>query len=252
MNDLVSLIINGILVMFGTFTSSFSGGGASLIVFPTLLTFAVGSYASLFVISKLSATVMAYVAGRMHMKRSDLNGKILAVLVIFGLLGVGLGTYFLQYHFDEFLFKRLLTVFIFATVLYLGFSKETGLETSHAVPVTGRRLAVIGVFSFLINILNGIFGGTGLFTTVFLVIFMRMRFIKAIGYTMVNYAMIGLIQTAYLMFTEEFDVWLAVVAVIASIIGGYAGTHLQYLKGNRWVKSAALVVMIVLGVKMVI
>ncbi|MBT7736641.1 sulfite exporter TauE/SafE family protein, partial [Candidatus Peregrinibacteria bacterium] len=231
--------------------SSFSGGGSSLVVFPALLTFAVGSYASLFVIAKLSATVMTFVAGKMHMKRSDLDRRVLYVLIIFGFFGMALGTYFLQYHFDEILFKRLLTFFILATVAYLGFSKEVGLETGHSLPLNGKRLFVTGVFSFLINIMNGIFGGTGLFTTVFLVIFLRMRFIKAIGYTMVNYAVIGIFQTGYLMLTEKFDVWLAVVAVFASIIGGYAGTHLQYLKGNIWVKTSALVVMIFLGIKMV-
>jgi len=252
MNDLITLAIDGILVMLGTLTSSFSGGGASLIVFPALLTFAAGSYVSLFVISKLSATVMTFVAGKIHMKRNSLDWKLIFALVVFGFFGMALGTYFLQYHFDETLFKRLLTVFIFVTVLYLAFSKKTGLEKGHELPSTNKRLIVTGVFSFLINILNGIFGGTGLFTTVFLVIFFKMRFIKSIGYTMVTYTVIGVFQTGYLMFTEEFDIRLAIVAVIASIIGGYAGTHLQYLKGNKWVKNAALVVMIILAIKMLI
>lgn len=235
-----------------TIIGSFSGGGSSLIMFPLLLSFVPGSYLSLFLISKISAAVMTATSGRIHFKKGGMDLKLLMVIIVAGLLGTVVGTYILTYHFDEVLFKKLLIWMIFVSALYVLMSGDKGLKEGKARPLDWKVGTNIFLLSFLINILNGLFGGAGLLMTVYLVIYLRMEFIKAIAYTMITYAVLSTFQAAYLIFTVKFDWILAVSVVAGAMIGGHFGTHLQYLKGNLKVKRASVIVMIVIGVKMLL
>jgi len=248
--EIVEYFTTGLIILFGTFLGSFSGGAASLVVFPLLLIFIPGSYISLLITSKVAAAVMAIVAGKMHSKKRGMDYRLLATLLIGSLIGTGIGTYFLQHKFDESLFRILMTVFIFMTAFYLFMSKNKGLVKGKRQKRNLKSFLIIGFITVLINIMNGIFGGTGLFITILLVLYFRMSFIQAIAYTMVNYAIISAIQVGYLWWSEGFDLWMAVVAIIFAFIGGALGTKLQYLKGNLWVKRAAIIVMILIGVRM--
>ncbi|MEK7085527.1 MAG: hypothetical protein AAB953_00745, partial [Patescibacteria group bacterium] len=74
--------------------------------------------------------------------------------------------------------------------------------------------------------------------------------IRAIAYTMFNYAILSTSQVIYLAITENFDMKLAGAVIIGAIVGGSLGTHLQYLKGSLWVKRAAVVMLLAIGTKM--
>lgn len=240
------------MALMATILGSFSGGGSSLILFPLLLAFVNDSYISLLIISKISASVMTMTSGGMHLKKASLNKKILLLLVISGIFGTALGTYFLQYQFNEDLFKNILVVFIFLTAFYILFARERGLNNDKERQLDFSRGVLLSIFSFLTNILNGIFGGTGLFMTVFLVVFLRMSFIKSIGYTMIVYAILSSLQAVYLGGTQGFNYMLAIAVTFGALIGGFLGTHMQYLKGNVWVKNAAVGMLFAIGVKMLL
>lgn len=250
MDYYLMILLSGVMCFFGTLIGAFAGGGSSLITFPLLLLFAPGSYISLFIVSKIAAVMMTISSGGVHLSKGALNMKLFMVILVSGILGTAIGTYFLQYHFDEVLFKRLLTIALFSIAAYLGFSKKRGLESSHMKSLTLRNLFWVALFSFAINILNGLFGGTGIFVTAFLVAFLRMNFIAAIAYTMVTYAVISILQTGYLAMINDFDPYLAIVVLIFALLGGYAGVKLQYLKGDFWVKRAAIFMMLAIGVRM--
>lgn len=246
------LILSGLIALLATILGSFSGGGSSLILFPLLLAFVPDSYISLLIISKISASVMTATSGGMHLQKASMNKKILFSLIFSGLLGTALGTYFLQYQFNENLFRNILVVFIFLTAFYILFARDKGLNSDKERKFNLKTGILISIFSFLTNILNGIFGGTGLFMTVFLVVFLRMSFIKAIGYTMIMYAVLSSVQAVYLGLTEEFNYMLALAVMAGALVGGFFGTKMQYLKGNLWVKNAAVVMLFAIGIKMLI
>ncbi len=250
MNDSLILLLNGLMVLIGTIFSSFSGGGASLIIFPMLLLFAPGDYVSLFVISKLAVLMMGISSSNIHYKKNQFNFKLVILLIITGILGTALGTYFLQYHFNEVIFKRILILVIFISAIYLMFSKEKGPGTNHTRSLTHSVLFLCGFFCFLINIFNGIFGGTGILLNLLLVFYLRMPFIKSIPYSVIAYTFIGLAQATYLVSTETFNPSLALVVLIFAGIGGLIGTKLQYLKGNLIVKRSATLMLVIIGVRM--
>lgn len=240
------------LALLATVVGSFSGGGSSLILFPILLTFFDQSYISLLIISKLSASVMTFAASRVHFKTNKFEFKLMVYLLVGGVLGTVFGTYILQYHFDQLLFERLLGMVMIAVGFYIFFMKNAGLEHGKERILSNKMLIVSAVFSFIINVLNGLFGGTGLFLTIYLVTVVRMNFIRAIAYTMFNYAVLSSAQVIYLAMTEKFSLNLAIAVTIGALIGGSAGTKLQYLKGNLLVKRAAVVMMLVIGTEMLV
>jgi uncharacterized membrane protein YfcA len=250
MNEVLMLSASALVVLVGTIVTSFAGGGTSLVIFPMLLLIAPGSYVSLFVITKIAAVMMGISSSRIHFKKTNFKIGLLSTLVISGLLGTALGTYFLQFQFDDLLFKKMLTGFVFLTAIYLFFSNEKGLEISKSRQVTPFLLLILAIGSFAINILNGIFGGTGLFNVLLIVLVFRLTFINAIAYAMINYAIIGSVQALYLVLTEPFDLKLAASVVLAAFLGGFIGTKFQYIKGDYWVKKTATFMMLVVGISM--
>lgn len=250
MNDSLILLLNGLMVFAVTIFASFSGGGSSLMIFPLLLLFAPGDYVSLFVVNKIAVLMMSLSSSNIHYKKNTFNFKLMILLIVTGILGTALGTYFLQYQFDEVLFKRILTVVIFLSAIYLMFSKEKESDGKHMRSLTPFVLFVFGIMFFIINIFNGIFGGTGILGNLLLFLYLRMSFIKSISYSVVSYTFIGMAQALYLVSTETFNPTLALIVLVFAFMGGIIGTKLQYIKGNVWVKRSATLMLFIIGIKM--
>lgn len=249
---LYSFLSGFISALIAAVISSFAGGGSNLILFPLLLLISGGTYAASLGIAKASASVLTIVAGNVHRKRHTFDLRLLIVIIVSSLLGTAVGTYWLRFHFDEALFKRLLAMILISTAAYLFLSKEKGMN-KNAIPAVSRwKLVVTALYVFALNILNSLFGGTGIFLTVFLMGFLGMSFIHAIAFSMISYITVSVIQAAYLLFTEKFDPWLLAGVMLGALVGSWLGTKLLYFKGNRWAKMAAMIMMLIIAVQMLL
>lgn len=232
--------------------ASFAGGGSSLLLLPFLLFTAPGSYASLLTTTKVSATTMTMVSALIHSNRHQVNTRLLGVLVVFGMIGTGIGTYLVQYHPNEALFETLLAVTLLFTAIYLLLSKKLGIEHPEKLHLDFQHWIIVILFTLCVNVLNGLFGGTGILMTLFCVMYLHMSFIRAIAYTMLMYVVINCVQTTYLVITEPVLLRLTFAAVIGALLGSWIGTHLQYAKGNLWVKRAAIAMMFAVAAKILL
>lgn len=255
MNELLMSLTAGVIAIFSTITGSFSGGATSLIMFPLILMFVTPNYLDALTANKIATMFMTIAASHIHFKNKKVNITLFTVLIIFGLIGTAIGTYLVQFNFNEDLFKKLLAAALISTAIYLLFSRGKGVKVREHRKIDFRVLVYTAFFSILINILNGLFGGTGMFTTLFFVLVLRMTFIESMIYMMPTYAIINIFQTTYLSYTtniiERFPI-LAITMACCGILGGIIGTNLQYLKGNVWVKRVAIFVTIILGIKILI
>jgi uncharacterized membrane protein YfcA len=145
--------------------------------------------------------------------------------------------------------QMMLAAFLVISVIYLACSKKTGITSAFSTP-SKKDLVVAFVYGFLLNILNGIFGGTGMFLMLFLVLYFKMDFIQATATSFTSYVTVNILQTAYLVVTASLLWNHALFVVIGGLLGSFVGTKLQYLKGNVWVKYASLSVMTLLAGKM--
>lgn len=247
------LVLYGLLASFtSSLLASFAGGGSSLIIFPLLRLLSFGSYAAVLTVTKISASVLTIVASKIHFKRSKINLKLFTVIVIFEFIGTGIGTYLVQYQLNEWLYETILAFVLLGTAFYLFFSKGIGLGKEKIRPITKMILAQTAIYVLLINILNGLFGGTGMLLTIYLVLCLKLSFIHATAYTMISYVIVNFVQASYLMITETFSFYLAIGVTVGAFLGAWTGTHMQYLKGNLWVKRAATLVMFAIGMKVLL
>lgn len=229
---------------------AFSGGGTSLILFPLLLWLTPNSYLQTLTITKIAALSMNISSAAVHIKKSRPQITLLLTLTIFGILGTAIGTYLVQYHLDANLFQIILGIFLLSTSAYLIFFKnKLGSTTLQAKTLTPKRLAIIALGATIINIFNGLFGGTGAVITLFLVIYLHYSFLRAVAYTMISYSIISFIQVSYLYLITETVPLQILLTVTGAFIGGTIGAKLQYIKGNKYVKIAAISIMTLLGIK---
>jgi uncharacterized membrane protein YfcA len=235
---------------FASLLGSFAGGGGSLIRIPLLIWILPGGYLPAFILSKFSSAAMTFTSGVIHWRKNDLSAKLFWVLTAFGLLGTAVGTYILQFHLNEDLFEMILGLLLVSMAIYLICKKDLGLiEHDHRKYLTPKRLIQTAIFAFLVNIIGGVFGGTGVVVTLYLVLYLKMPFIRAVAYTMSTYFIINLAQSLYLLSVIEVEFHMILLVMFGGMLGAYFGTHLQYLKGNKWVKVASIVLMMVIGLK---
>lgn len=242
-------LAGGFAALFASIIAAFSGGGLSLILFPILLSITEHPYVSLLAVSKLSAAIMSVTSAKIHATKVDLNWRFLSFVGGAQILGTAIGTYFVQYRFHEALFYSMLGWTVLLTAMYLFFAKKVGLGEEATRPITHRVYIEAGIFCSVVSILNGIFGGTGIFVTLFFVVVLKMSLLESMAYVMPSFAIVNVVQAGYLLGTEWVEWKLALFVVIGSLIGGWCGTHLQYLKGNLAIKRAAILVMFLIGCK---
>ncbi|MBI2463410.1 sulfite exporter TauE/SafE family protein [Candidatus Peregrinibacteria bacterium] len=244
--------LGGLIATCTALIAAFTGGGSAFLLFPFLLLFLKGSYISLFAVAKISATLMTFVASQIHWKkRQQLDFRLFLVLSICGLIGTIIGTYVIRYEFNEQIFRMIMASVLLSTALFLAFSKKIGLGLETPKKLTEKLLIITAVFTIFTNILNGIFGGTGILLTLYLVSILRIPFIQSIAYTMLCYFVINIFQTSYLLSIADIDIKLGLAVAIGGIIGSWTGTHLQYWKGNIWVKKGATLGIFLISLKLI-
>jgi hypothetical protein len=252
MDIVLTSLIGAIVAIFSTIVGSFAGGATSLIMFPLIMFFVTPVYLDALTADKIATLFMTISASHIHFRKKKINKSLFFILIVFGLIGTAVGTYLVQYKLHEELFKMILAACLTTMALYIFFSKGKGVVKGEERKIGGKELFVAAIFSFLINILNGLFGGTGMFLTLFFVLFLKMTFIDCMVYTMPIYAIINVFQVPYLVYISDIlhkNLLLSITMAVCGIIGGIIGTRLQYLKGNVLIKRVAVVVMLVVGIK---
>lgn len=252
---MLTSLIAGIIAIFSTVVGSFAGGATSLIMFPLLMMFISNNYLDALTADKIATVFMTIAASKIHFGRKKVNLSLFIVLIVFGLIGTAIGTYLVQYKLNEALFKAILSTCLIGMGIYLFLSKGKGVNRGNERVIDFKALVITAIFSIGINVLNGLFGGTGMFLTLFFVLFFKITFIESMVYTMPVYAIINIFQTSYLAYSTniiERAPLLAITMGCCGLLGGIIGTNLQYLKGNVWIKRVAVLVMIIIGVKTLI
>lgn len=247
-------ILGGALAFLGMIVSAFAGGGGALLMLLALLwVFPEVPYLSMLTIAKVAAAVMTATAGFLHYEKQPINWRFLGLGVIIpGTLGVLASTYILTNWMDpEWMVQVIpyLVLFI-GLALLLDWKKGLGGEKERSMSV--HHTLVSALFFFVLNVANGAVGGLGILATAYMVSYMRMSFLRATAYVMISGVFINTIQSSYLLWTVDVDLGLMAWVCFGSLLGAFAGTKLQYLKGNRYVKIAAVTLMFGMGMKMLI
>lgn len=240
---IVSLIAN-------TF-SAFSGGGAGLLQFP-LLIFLGLPFGIALATHKVASVALGVGAMLRHIQERTLARRLSTEMLLFGLPGVVLGANIIL-GVPERLAEVALGCLTIGLGVYSFFKKQLGVEAQLREPSFGHSL-IGGSGLFVIGILNGsLTSGTGLFVTIWLILWYGLDYKRAVAYTLV---WVGLLWNGSGALTlgligEIKWSWLPAL-LIGSLLGGYIGAHLAIEKGSRWIKRAFEVVTLCTGLALLL
>lgn len=249
MNPLEHLVLFLVSLVANTF-SAFSGGGAGLIQFP-LLIFLGLTFSVALATHKVASVALGLGAIIRYISSSHLERHFILLILLAGLPGVILGSRLILFVPDHI---AILALGILTGCLGLySIVKPTLGQTYRPIH---RSLSgyVVGASSlFWLGILNGsLTSGTGLFVTLWLVVWFGMDYQRAVAYTLI---LVGLFWngagaiTLGLLATIRWD-WLPAL-LLGSLLGGYLGSHLALKHGNTMIKRSFEIVTILISIKLI-
>lgn len=239
---LISLVAN-------TF-SAFSGGGAGLIQFPVLIFLGL-SFGVALATHKVASVALGLGAVLRYLKTSRLERQFVLMMLLAGVPGVVLGGSVILQIPDRWA-EIALGLLTGSLGIYSILKAELGQDYNPQHRDT-RGYIQGGAMLFFLGFLNGsLTSGTGLFVTIWLVLWFGMDYQRAVAYTL---TMVGLIWngsgaiTLGILGDIRWD-WLPAL-LAGSLLGGYLGSHLAIKHGNRWIKRAFEIVTLLISIKLI-
>lgn len=240
---LISLVANGL--------SALAGGGAGLLQLPALLFLGL-AFGTALATHKIASVALGVGATFRHIREKGINLPFACFILLTGLPGVVSGALVILAVPDD-VARLVLGLFTAGLGLYSWCSPQLGMTST----VKNRGLAgfiIGGLGLFFIGFLNGsITSGTGLFVTIWLVVWFGFDYQRAVTYTLI---LVGLFWNGFGAFTLaiQTDVkweWIPAL-IVGALLGGYFGAHLSIAKGSRLVKRCFEFVTVAVGVSLII
>jgi uncharacterized protein len=249
LNLLDQLVLFVVSLVANTF-SAFSGGGAGLIQFPVLIFLGL-SFAVALATHKVASVALGLGAVLRYMVSSHLERKFVLLMLLFGVPGVVLGGNVILMIPDRMAILAL--GFLTGGLgLYSIFKPSLGQEYQ-AKQRDIKGYLTGGFILFFLGILNGsLTSGTGLFVTIWLVLWFGLDYQRAVAYTLI---LVGVFWNGAGAITlgilgEIHWQWLPAL-LLGSLIGGYLGSHLAIKHGNRWIKRAFEIITLLISIKLI-
>ncbi len=237
----VSIVANGL--------SALAGGGAGLLQFPALLFLGL-TFATALATHKVASVALGVGASIRHMRERRLDLRFALFILGAGVPGVIVGA-LLILEVPDLLARRALGVLTVSLGVYSWLSPGLGMQARQKV--RSSRYWLVGGFGlFLIGVLNGsITSGTGLFVTMWLVLWFGLDYQRAVAYTLILVGLVWNGTGAWTLAVQTQVKWEWVLPlVLGALAGGYMGAHLSIAKGNRLVKRCFEVVTILVGLSL--
>ena len=240
-----------LISFFSNTFSAISGGGAGLLQLPALLLSGVPYYQAL--ASHKLATVALGIGGSLRNYKSLGNDIGVAwQILIFGMPGVILGSYIVEFISEKYLYF-ILGIISILLAFYSFLKPDLGLSSGKNKLNLFHKIRFL-FFIFLIGILNGsISSGTGLLVTILLIKTFEMDFLRAISMTFFTVGIFwNFVGAVFLARVGSVPSNILMILIIGSFTGGYFGAHLSKLNGNILIKKTFITVCILVGISLLI
>ena len=224
-----------IIAFVANFLSAMAGGGAGLLQLPALIFLGL-PFATALGTHKIASVALGLGASSKHLHGSSIEWRLMALVVAAGVPGVILGA-----HSILLVPEKAARITLGLLTIGLGVYSISKRKLGDAYQPKRRSLRDLCLASaalFFFGFLNGsLTSGTGLFVTLWSVLFWGLDYRRALAITMLA---VGLVwnATGALTLGIVADIqwsWLPVL-LLASFIGGYAGSHVAIKSGNALIK----------------
>ncbi|MFM9826642.1 sulfite exporter TauE/SafE family protein [Flavobacterium sp.] len=236
-----------ILLCLAAFVAGFidaivGGGGliqtpVALILLPNL---AVSTIIGTLKIPAISGTSFA---AHQYIKNVKMNWKLLSIMILLAFPSAFLGSTLLTYVSNDFM-KPLLLIVLSLFLIYTYIQKDFGQQRDTSV--TGSKQIIYAIFiSFSVGFYDGFIGpGTGSFLVLAFITLLGFDFINASA----NAKMVNLATnfgSICLFISKGKIIWaIAIPMAVFNALGGWMGAKLAINKGNKFIRTFFLVVVI--------
>ncbi|EDY87335.1 adenylosuccinate synthetase [gamma proteobacterium HTCC5015] len=231
--------------------SALAGGGAGLLQFPVLIFLGL-PFGTALATHKVASVALGVGATTRHWREGRFELGFSAFILLCGVPGVLLGANVIL-QFPERWAELCLGLLTASLGLYSAFKRDLGQS---ALPKRRNTLGYAwgGLGIFAIGFLNGsLTSGTGLFLTLWLILWFGFDYQRAVAYTLVLVGLVWNGSGAIALGVQGTIEWSWLPALIAgSLIGGYAGAHLSIAKGNPLIKRCFEVITLLVGLSLIV
>lgn len=231
--------------------SAMAGGGAGLLQLPALIFLGLPFPIAL-TTHKIATVALGAGATFKHWRVGNTEWKPALLMLSVGVPAVILGANTIL-NIPSSVAQIALGILTIALGIYSVFKKKLGqhAERKHR-DLNGLTIGACGLF--LCGFLNGsLTSGTGLFVTIWLIVWFGFDFKRATAYTMI---VVGLFWngtgaiTLALLSPAQWN-WLPAL-IVGSLIGGYIGAHIGVTYGNPLIKRVFEVITIFVGIALIL
>ncbi len=236
-----------VVSIIATSLSSMSGGGASVINIPVLLSLGI-SFPLATAAQKISSIFWVLPASRNYLKDRKIDWKFLSIFSLIGLIGVYFGT-LIVFSINQRTAGIIVGILILSLVIYVLLKKDVGLSEKKVYSKLKQSVAYF--FGLILGFYEGFFGsGNGILFSIVTLETKGFDFVDALGY---YYSVVFPWEVlAIVMFLSKgyFSLEIMIPTIIGSLIGGYIGSRYAKYKGNKFIKIMFVIIGTILGVKL--
>ncbi len=244
---MLTFLIILITSFIATALSSMSGGGASVINIPVMLSLGI-SFPLATAAQKVSSVFWVLPASYNYLKGRKVDWKFLISFALIGLIGVYVGA-MVVLSINQRVAGIIIGILILSLVAYVLMKKDIGIVETKIYSKFRQFIAY--VFALILGFYESFFGsGNGILFSIVTFKTKGFDFIDALGY---YYCVAFLWEVlAVIIFISKgyFSLAVMVPTVIGSLIGGYFGSKYGRYKGNKFIKIMFAIVGTILGVKL--
>lgn len=245
----MKLVIIFFTTIVASLLSAMSGGGTSIINFPVFLALGIPAPLAL-AMGSVTGTFWVLPAARNYLKGRKIDWKF---LIIFSLIGL-IGAYFsikVVIGIKQRLFQLIIGALILFLVTYTFTKKELGLTEKKTYSKARQALAY--PFALLLGFYENFFGsGNGIAFSLVSFYTRGFDFIDALGhYYAISFAW-DAFGAGLLISKGYYNFNYMAVAVVGSVLGAYVGSSYSRYKGNKYIKTAFVIIGGILGLKLLL
>jgi uncharacterized membrane protein YfcA len=230
-----------------TFLSSMSGGGASIINLPVLLSLGI-SFPLATAAQKISSSFWTLPAAFNYLRKSRVDWFMITVSALVGLVGAYLGVQ-LIISIDKNILQKSVGVLILILVFVTYFKKDLG--ENQIIIKSKIKTYLYYISTFVLGFYESIFGaGNGILFTFSSVYLKGLEFREALGYYFSIAFSWCVFAACLLVYRGYWDLNVFVPIVVGSLLGGFFGSKLAVYKGNGFIKIMFVIIGLFLGIKL--
>ncbi|KGG12672.1 MULTISPECIES: sulfite exporter TauE/SafE family protein [Prochlorococcus] len=240
-----------LVAIFANLLSALSGGGAGLIQLPVLLLLGL-QFPTALATHKMASVALGIGASLQYFKKRSLKRSFSAFILFCGLPGVLVGSQLALVIPERAGALSLGTLTLFLGIFSAKCPHINNLSNKQEISLTKKLSG--GFVLFIIGLINGsLASGTGLFVTIWLVVWFGLSYTSAIAYTLVLVGVVwnGTGAVALAMNTAIRWEWLPAL-IGGALLGGYIGAHIAIAKGEKLVKKAFEIISFAVGTSLIL